>query len=109
MESFINKYDGVSFLIDRLIPEIAKVSPHWKSLHSIKMKYVSGTGGFDSFPSIVFNCDQRLMFENSHQKTAEIRITKRPGWNGIIIPTECYCFQIKRNADFNTNYGYLIH
>lgn len=109
MEGFINKYDGVSFLIDRLIPEIAKVSPNWKSLHSIKMKYVSGTGGFDSFPSIVFNCDQRLMFENSHQKTAEIRITKRPGWNGIIIPTECYCFQIKRNADFNTNYGYLIH
>lgn len=40
---------------------------------------------------------------------AEVVISKRPGWNGISIPTDCYCFNISRKMLFQTNSGRLIH
>lgn len=49
------------------------------------------------------------MFYGQRQRYAEVRVSKRPGWDGIMIPTECYCFNITRNNNACLNYGRLIH
>ncbi|KAK8839260.1 hypothetical protein M9Y10_032191 [Tritrichomonas musculus] len=106
---FVKKYEGITGLVDMFIPEIAKVFPKWKQIHTIRYKYVTGAGGFDSRPTIVFTGSQNLMFNGQRQRNAEVRISRRPGWNGIMIPTECYCFNISRNSNANMNYGRLVH
>lgn len=106
---FIKKYEGVTGLVDLFIPEIARVFPKWKQIHSIRYKYVSGAGGFDSRPTVVFIGNQNLIFSDQRQKNAEVRISRRPGWNGIMIPTDCYCFNISRNSNSRMNFGRLIH
>lgn len=106
---FVKKYEGITGLVDKFIPEIERVFPKWKQIHSIYYKHVTGAGGFDSNPTIVFKGNQNLMFNGQRQRTSEVRISRRPGWNGIKIPTECYCFNITRNSNARMNYGRLIH
>ena len=107
--SFVKKLDGISSIIDRFILEVIKVYPHWKRIHSIEMRYVSGAGNFDSRPSLIFDASDRLKFPNQKKPNAEVRISSRPGWNGIVIPSECYCFNISRNMNSNFNIGRLVH
>ena len=106
---FIKKFQGISYLIDKFILEIIKVFPRWKKTHSIAFKYVRGAGGFKSQPSLIFKADEYLMFDDQWKSEAEIKILSRPGWNGIVIPTECYCFNISQNYNTYTNIGRLIH
>ncbi|KAK8842585.1 hypothetical protein M9Y10_025443 [Tritrichomonas musculus] len=106
---FVGKYKGITAIVDDFIYDLVRVYPKWKQTHQIYFKYVSGAGGFDSRPTLVFNGDQNLKFQGQRQYNAEVRVSKRPGWNGIMIPTECYCFNISRNVNTRCNIGRLVH
>lgn len=108
-DDFIQRNDGLLSVIDTFIYSIEQAYPNFTDSNYITFKYVNGTGGFDSHSTLVFNASKNLKFPKKRKNLPEININKRPGWNGITIPTECYLMNITRNLNFNTNSGYLIH
>ena len=65
ISSFIKRYNGIPSIIDEFIKEIIKIYPHWKRIHQIEMKHVSGAGNFESRPTLIFNASDRLKFKDS--------------------------------------------
>lgn len=109
IEEFIKK-NNIMNIIDLLIKGIQIIDPNWSDIHHIKFKKVKGAGGLKRSPTLFFEASKNLKFKKQRiNSMAEVSIIKRPGWNGITIPTDCYCFNISRNMIFNTNRGRLIH
>lgn len=108
-EEFIQKYHGLISLIDTFILSIEQTYPNFTDSNYITFKCVNGSGGFDSHSTLVFKASNNLKFPKKRQHASEINITRRPGWNGLSIPTECYLFSITRNLNYNTNSGFLVH
>ena len=106
---FIENYEGLVSVIDTFILSIEQTYPSFADSNYIIFKCVNGSSGFDSHSSLIFKASENLRFPKKRQHFPEIAINRRPGWNCICIPTECYLFNITRNLNYSTNSGYLIH
>lgn len=110
IESFIENHD-VSHIVDNFIEQISLLDDSWKKLHSIDYKYVKNALGFQSRPTLIFSGNQRLAEWSQPKKSgnSEVRLTKRPGWNGIKTPMKCYFMNVCIYLNHHLIYGNIIH
>lgn len=106
INEFLKQKKTIYEMIDLFINEIKLNDSNWSNIHHIKFNRVKDDGVFNTRPTLFFDGSKKLKFKRTK---AEVFIKKRPGWNGITIPTDCYCFNITRNKAFNINNGRLIH
>ena len=111
--NFISEKEGnnLSLMIDEFIEQISLLDETWKKLHTIEYKYVKNTFEIASRPTLIFSGDQKLIEWNQQKKKncSEVRVTKRPGWNGIQIPTKCYFLNICIYLNHHLIYANIIH
>ena len=109
--SFIKENKGISPIINNFISKLENNIPNWRKIHLVEFKCMSGAGNFENKPILVFTGSDRLKFRNQPRNRPHggVRIFSRPGWNGCIIPSECYCFNIVRKMNSVINVGRLIH
>lgn len=84
-----------------------KFYPKWDQIHSLKFSHIIGIPP-DNRPLIIYNGDSRLKVNNQF-KFASVGLSKRPGWEGIKVPSELYIFNISPNLSTNRNRGHFIH
>lgn len=103
MNSFVKNHEGISNIIDQFIYQIELVYPNWSEIHYIRFSHINEN---ESHSTLVFRGSKYL---DKQQRYAEVRISNRPGWKGIMTPVECYCFNITHKEKFGLNEGRLIH
>ncbi|KAK8843242.1 hypothetical protein M9Y10_025096 [Tritrichomonas musculus] len=96
---FIENHDGIVAIIDLFIQSIEQTYPSFPENNYATFKYINEFCGFEGNSLLTFT-----NFQNS-----EINIFRRPGWDGISIPTECYLFNISFNLNHEVNNGFLVH
>ena len=104
--SFADK-KGIYDIIDEFL---SFFDDEWKSIHSFNfqgIRYVKT----DKNPQLIFLGDDKLKI-NNNQTQGKIFLTKRPGWKGLNIPSQIYCFNIdcqSENKKHTELIGHLIH
>lgn len=111
IKEFISQKEGndISLIIDEFIEQLSKLDDSFKKLHEIDYKYVKNAYGFQSRPTLIFSGNSNLAEWGHQKKSSEVRVTKRPGWNGIKIPTKCYFLDLCIYLNHHLIYANIIH